>query len=225
MAEPDRKPLSTLGRGSDWVNLWRKRDGEWVSFVGRIADDGAVEYQSGAERSIHNTVTHWSPLIPAPEPTNDAVSDERLREIAKRLRQWADVLEIPSGDFVNDDLRAAADELNRRSVTSQASEGEVEGLIEGLRQIGNAGHNPALTGAQHEALMRAINFLHRAPVSKRVERLETALKPFADAAADLPEHIHDMVPVVLTTDAEDNPVDIVHIGDFRRALQALGDRS
>lgn len=39
--------LAALGRNSDWVNLWRIRDGEWQSFVGRIADDGAVEYTHG----------------------------------------------------------------------------------------------------------------------------------------------------------------------------------
>lgn len=63
----ERQPLASLPRGSDWVDLWRQRDGQWVSFIGRIALDGAVEYASGAERSIHNTVTHWSALATPPQ--------------------------------------------------------------------------------------------------------------------------------------------------------------
>lgn len=50
-----------------------------------------------------------------------------------------------------------------------------------------------------------------------------ALRPFAEVAADLPDHINDRVPVVLTTDADGNPADMVHIGDFRRAREAHGD--
>lgn len=34
-------------------------------------------------------------------------------ECAFLLRKWADVLVIPSGPFVNEDLRRAADELDR----------------------------------------------------------------------------------------------------------------
>lgn len=40
---------------------------------------------------------------------------------AQRLRRWADVLNIPSGPFVNDDLRSAADYIT-------AQEAEITGL-------------------------------------------------------------------------------------------------
>lgn len=58
----------------------------------------------------------------------------------------------------------------------------------------------------------------------RCARMKEALRPFAEAAEELPEHIHDLVPVVLTTDEEDNPKTIVHIEDFRRARQALEEQ-
>lgn len=103
------------------------------------------------------------------------------------------------------------------------------------RVVGLAGPlHAAITGNPETAEgWRASNFqvepLYTADIieaqSKALAEARGALQPFADAAADLPEHIHDMVPIVLMTDAEDNPADIVHIGDFRRALQALGGRS
>jgi len=67
MGTRDKRPLSELPPNSGWVNLWRTRDDKWVSFVGRIADDGAVEYPSGG-RSLHNTVTHWTPLDAEAQP-------------------------------------------------------------------------------------------------------------------------------------------------------------
>ena len=63
-----------------------------------------------------------------------------------------------------------------------------------------------------------------ASAEARCARMKEALRPFAEAAEELPEHIHDLVPVVLTTDEEDNPKTIVHIEDFRRARQALEEQ-
>jgi hypothetical protein len=34
-------------------------------------------------------------------------------ELVRLLRKWADVLDVPSGDFVNQDLRASADKIER----------------------------------------------------------------------------------------------------------------
>ncbi len=72
--------------------------------------------------------------------------------------------------------------------------------------------------AAEDARITAIDSLQSKLLTAR-----KALESFALAAADLPEHISDLCPVVLTTDAEDNPADFVHIGDFRRASQALKD--
>lgn len=64
-------------------------------------------------------------------------------EWAQRLRQWADALEIPSGPFVNDDLRGAADFLSRLTVSPLP--GEIAGLLalrEGLPE-GPWKHDPS----------------------------------------------------------------------------------
>jgi len=43
----------------------------------------------------------------------DRVHGTNSEECAFLLRKWADILDIPSGPFVNEDLRAAADVLER----------------------------------------------------------------------------------------------------------------
>lgn len=43
-------------------------------------------------------------------PVVDICADRPLTEL---LRAWADCVRIPSGDFVNEDLRRAADEIDR----------------------------------------------------------------------------------------------------------------
>jgi hypothetical protein len=126
------------------------------------------------------------------DQTNAEVSDERLRELLPcpfcggkaYLRQWSDAARVEctshgprSNDcgftmrtYLNGAEAIAA--WNRRSVTSQASEGEVEtAFIKLCEALGI----PATAAA----------YLEVASPSKRVERLETALKPFADAAASL----------------------------------------
>ncbi len=47
--------------------------------------------------------------------TDTIASDELVDADVKLLRQWADALVIPSGDFVNQDLRRIADRLSRLS--------------------------------------------------------------------------------------------------------------
>lgn len=119
------------------------------------------------------------------EPTNDAVSDERLREIDKtaieaaRKAVWA--VSAHADRSNNPKLAAAlakiATSLNRRSVTSQASEGEVVdrmvALVDENATLSPDGIfwtvcRPHFLGdvADYRALF--------ASPSKRVERLETA---------------------------------------------------
>lgn len=56
-------------------------------------------------------IESWSRPV-SKEEINAMKRNERT-DAAVRLREWADVLDIPSGTFVNDDLRWAAEEIER----------------------------------------------------------------------------------------------------------------
>lgn len=136
----------------------------------------------------------------APEPTNDAVSDERLREllafIDKAHGMARDIVRAGAHGKVGvlythanslthmaNHLRASlTSPLNRRSVTSQASEGEVVGWQWRNKGDGNR-WRPMHEDATEADFQRSIceyRPVYAAPVSKRVERLEAALKHIAD---------------------------------------------
>lgn len=161
-----------------------------------------------------------------PDQTNAEVSDERLRELIQRLRnrrfpgKWSD-------ELINDPMSIeAADalqvELNRRSVTSQASEGwtppkhcglcidcDGTGLYPSGQRCGSC-FGTGLVDADDGAAIPA-------SPSKRVERLETALREI-DNRATLPGG--DDTPY---RGQDKNLTDLRWIAD--RARQALAGRS
>lgn len=67
-------------------------------------------------------------------------------ELRERLRKWAEVLDIPSGRFVNDDLLAAADAWDQAATALEAAEAEIERLraeLDEIRQIAHKAQDDA----------------------------------------------------------------------------------
>jgi len=71
-----------------------------------------------------------APVAYAPGAGREWPSEADIRDTAKRLRDWAGVLEIPSGPFVNEDLRLAADLIDRLAAAPPA--GTAPGMRETL---------------------------------------------------------------------------------------------
>jgi hypothetical protein len=115
--------------------------------------------------------------------------------------------------------------LERRSVTTQASEGEAEQQPVAWRIISRKGNVGSIYVDEEEAKAVAAWFagcsaqpLYAAPQSKRVERLEAALKPFAIELR--PDYYPDRQEV------NDAPfTSYFTVGQIRAARQALGGRS
>lgn len=120
---------------------------------------------------------------------------------------------------------AASELLSRRS--SQASEGD--GQHKWVKS--NLGHGETMCEYcritnREAAVLGELNACSKAPASpsKRVERLETALKPFSDYAGELFARNWNASVVVLALDNPDDPHRVTG-ADFFAARQALGDRS
>lgn len=115
-------------------------------------------------------------------------------------------------------LLAFIDALNRRSVTSQASEGEVVAFIREADLVTLRARPTAdvmVLGAPAGEFRQP---LYASP-SKRVERLETALKPFADGSIDVSG------TAVILCHPDGSVIRDGASAAIAAARQALGDRS
>jgi hypothetical protein len=201
MAEPDRTEAARTHGNTGHGHVWPRPDG----MRARCGGPGLCA-ECSRDKALRDKQGEM-PVTPAPEPTNDAVSDERLREIidgcdgvtpGSSSWKWLDLGELVfcgEGDAevgviecMDERLgehiarldpatvKALATELlARRSVTSQASEGEVVAW-QGDAPDGRRG----LTSNSKVAEMwkdvgRTVTPLYASP-SKRVERLEAALR-------------------------------------------------
>ena len=60
--------------------------------------------------------------------------------IETRLLEWANVLDIPSGDFVNEDLRLASRDITRLRTALADREAKLEKAREALRPFARLSH-------------------------------------------------------------------------------------
>ena len=74
---------------------------------GNLLRDEAKRLRALADQLDPSGYAQRPAVRQAEDPLNP---DERPQTL---LRKWADVLDIPSGDFVNSDLRAAADHIDQ----------------------------------------------------------------------------------------------------------------
>jgi hypothetical protein len=120
-------------------------------------------------------------------------------DVVSLLNRWADVLEIPSGDFVNEDLRRAAALIS----SLVAERDNLEAWFDGLTP-----------NEMHDSITRLKD---RALTAERLlAEARAALEPFAELGRVILAEAPGEADIVLFTDCGGR-VHTISLSDFRRA--------